>query len=238
MHWTSWSTLSYTWYCKPSDTGLILNFHEVAPKSYKRSAIPGFVYQIYRPCGSWKKFHESLIKAKDIFERNIYPPNFYKPIISATTEKIVKPCNEKVHSDNVNNENSPVKVNLIIQYQGLPTDNFIKQLKRSNAPIQPVVTLQKQKTFLPSLKRGVKEELRSSVVYKITCPGCHACYIGQTSRHMITGFREHSNQKSKPVWKHFDICIEAKLQTSDVRILASSNRGMEHLLTLEALYIY
>ena len=210
----------------------------MAPKSYKRSVIPGFVYQIYRPCSSWKKFHESLIKAKDIFERNIYPPNFYKPIISATTEEIVKPCNEKVHSDNVNNENSPVKVNLIIQYQGLPTDNFIKQLKRSNAPIQPVVTLRKQKTFLPSLKRSVKEELRSSVVYKITCPGCHACYISQTSRHMITGFREHSNQKSKPVRKDFDICIGAKLQTSDVRILASSNQGMEHLLTLEALYIY
>ena len=86
----------------------------MAPKSYKRSVIPGFVYQIYRPCSSWKKFHESLIKAKDIFERNIDPPNFYKPIIAATIEKIVKPCNEKVHSDDVNNENSPVKVNLII----------------------------------------------------------------------------------------------------------------------------
>ena len=54
---------------------------------------------------------------------------------------------------------------------------------------------------------------------------------------MITGFRKHSNQKSKPVRKHFDICIGAKLQTSNVRILASSTRGMEHLLTLEALYI-
>ena len=54
---------------------------------------------------------------------------------------------------------------------------------------------------------------------------------------MITCFKEHSNQKNKPVRKHSDICIGAKLQTSDVQILASSNWGMEHVLTLEALYI-
>ena len=119
----------------------------------------------------------------------------------------------------------------------MSTDNFIKQLKHSKAPIQPVVTVRKQKTFLLSLKPNVKEELRSSAVYKITCPGCHACYVGQTSLHMITHFKEHCNQKKKPARKHFDICIGAKLQTSDVQILASSNRGMEHLLILEALYI-
>ena len=74
-------------------------------------------------------------------------------------------------------------------------------------------------------------------MYKITCPYCHVCYVGQTSWHMITRFKEHSNQKMKPARKHLDICTVAKLQTSDVRILASSNRGIEHLLTLEALYI-
>ena len=181
---------------------------------YKCSVIQGFVYRIYRTCISWEKCHESLIKPKDILEWNQYPPNFYQIF------------NEKVNCDDANNENSSAKVNSIMQYQGLPTDNFIKQLKRSNTPIQPVVTLRKQKTFLPSLKPNVKEELKSSVMCKIICPGCHACYICQTSRHMITRFKEHSNQKSKPVRKHFDICIGAKLQiTSVVKILASLNRN-------------
>ena len=105
----------------------------------------------------------------------------------------------------------------------MPSDNFIKQIKRSNAPIQPVVTLRKQKTFPPSLKAYIKEELRSSVVSKITCPGCHDCYVGKTSRHMITHFKEHSNEKNKPVRKYFDICIGDKSQTSDVLTLAASN---------------
>ena len=129
-----------------------------------------------------EKLHESLIKAEDILERSRYSPNFYKPIISATIEKIVKPCIEKVNNGDANNENSPAKVNLVVQYHGLPTDNSIKQLKRSKAPIQPVVTLRKQKASLPSLKPNVKEELRSNVVYKINCPACHGCYVGQTRR--------------------------------------------------------
>ena len=135
------STLSSSWYCKPADTGLSLNFHAMAPRHYKRSVIQGFVYRIYRACRPWKKFHESLIKGKNILEQNQYPPNFYEPIISAITEKIVKPCIEKVNNDDANNENLPAKVNLIIKYRDLPTDNLIKQLKRSIAPIEPVVTL-------------------------------------------------------------------------------------------------
>ena len=95
-------------------------------------------------------------------EQNQYPLDFYGPIISLTIEKIVKPCNKKVNNDDANNKNSPAKVNLIIQYRVLPSDNFIKQMKRSNAPIQSVVTLRKQKTFPPSLKAYVKEELRST----------------------------------------------------------------------------
>ena len=89
------STLSSTWYCKPIDTGLVLNLHVMAAKlskkPHKRSVIQGFIYRIYRACSSWKKFHESLIKAKDILERKQYPPNFYECIISATIQKFVKP---------------------------------------------------------------------------------------------------------------------------------------------------
>ena len=141
------SSLPSTWYCKPIDTRLFLNFHSMAAKCSKKqhkcSVIKGFVYRIYRACSSWKKFHESLIKPKDILEWNQYPPNFYEPIISATIEKIVKPCNQKVNNDDANNENSRAKVNLIVRYRGLPTDNFIKQMRRSKALIQLFVTLQK-----------------------------------------------------------------------------------------------
>ena len=61
----------------------------MVPKRYKRCVILGFVYRIYRARSSSKKFHESSVKAKDILERNQYPPNFYEPIISAIIERLL-----------------------------------------------------------------------------------------------------------------------------------------------------
>ena len=80
-------TLSSTWYTKPTDTGLIMNFHSLAPKKYKRSVVSGFVHRIYRACSSWKLFHDSLVKAKTILEQNQYP--FYEPIINDALNKIL-----------------------------------------------------------------------------------------------------------------------------------------------------
>ena len=61
--------LSCTWYTKPTDTGLIMNFHALAPKRYKRSVVSGFVHRIYRACSDWKAFHESLEKSQENIEQ-------------------------------------------------------------------------------------------------------------------------------------------------------------------------
>ena len=42
-------------------------------------------------------------------------------------------------------------------------------------------------------KDPIPPGLRSRVIYKFSCAGCNACYIGETNRHFATriGFREH-----------------------------------------------
>jgi len=54
---------------KSPDTGLILNFHSLAPLKYKRSVGIGFVHRIYRTCSSWQLhvFHNAIEEAKTIF---------------------------------------------------------------------------------------------------------------------------------------------------------------------------
>jgi len=48
-------TLLYsTWYNKPTDTGLVMNYHALAPRTYKQSVVVGFVYRIYRACSTWE----------------------------------------------------------------------------------------------------------------------------------------------------------------------------------------
>ena len=91
------------------------------------------------------------------------------------------------------------------------------------------------KNLLPSLKPPIDKFIRSGVVYRISCPRCNACYVGCTCRHMITRFKEHI-QPSKPVAKHLREC-RTSVKVNDVEILASSARGEEFLLTLEALWI-
>ena len=70
------NSLSSTWYCKPTDTGLLLNFHALTPKRFKRSVVQGFAFRIWRACSSEKSLHESLTKAKEISNETNSPMVF------------------------------------------------------------------------------------------------------------------------------------------------------------------
>ena len=45
---------------------------------------------------------------------------------------------------------------------------FLQNLDSANAPVQPVITLRKNRTFVSQLKVKVSSEISSRVVYQIT----------------------------------------------------------------------
>ena len=54
-----------------------------------------------------------------------------------------------------------------------------------------------------SVKDSVPQGLRSRVVYKFSCAGCNASYIGENARHLRTRAREHLlSDKSSHVYRH------------------------------------
>ncbi len=154
--------VSSTWYSKPTDTGLILNYHSLAPKRYKRSVVSGFVYRIFRACSNWTNFHQSLEKAKTILERNQYPPSFYDPIIKQTLETILNAnMTEKQHPNNSKSseiiEETAVQTGeeipkraIYIQYRGKATEDYARKLHQVKAPCNVIMTLRTLKTVLPS----------------------------------------------------------------------------------------
>ena len=235
--------LTSTWYSKPTDTGLILNYHALAPQRYKKSVVAGFVARIHRACSTWKHFHDSLEKAKVILENNQYPPFFYNPIINEAIDKLMGSEDQRMERDNEKNieedgsksGNQPQKKLLFMQYRGKCTEEYAMALRRLQAPCTVVMTTRKINTLLPSLKPPVEKMLRSNVVYKIECPRCQAFYVGQTCLHMKTRLSEQKN-KNKPVGNHFKLCGR-KLKDCHVEILAQSTRGEAYRLTLEALWI-
>ena len=44
--------LTSTWYNKPTDTGLMMNYHALSPKRYKRLVVSGVVHRILRACST------------------------------------------------------------------------------------------------------------------------------------------------------------------------------------------
>ena len=115
---------------------------------------------------------------------------------------------------------------LMIQYRGKCTEAYARALHKIKAPCTVVMTLRKLKTLMPSIKPPVEKFLRSKIVYKITCPGCQACYVGQTVRHLQSRFREHQRQGTA-ITQHIDNCNMTeikKLNMEDIEILASTQR--------------
>lgn len=226
--------LSSTWYNKPSDTGLIMNYHALAPKRYKRSVVSGFVYRIHRACSTWQNFHESLDKATRILERNQYPPSFYDPIIKASLDSIII-GDKQTEVPSSQSATKSEKFPLIIQYRGKCTEDYARALHKCNAPCSIIMTLRKLKTVLPSLKPPVEKMMKSGIVYQLKCPRCSACYVGETCRHMNTRLKEHI-LRAGPMKHHLAQC-KTTITEENVDILQSSSRGEGYLLTLEALHI-
>jgi len=220
--------LKSTWYTKPTDTGLTMNFHSLAPEKYKRSVVSGMIHRIIRACSTWEAVHESIVKAKKILEDNQYPPSFYDPIIKRTLHSIFE-----TKEDSEIEEEEDRKM-LFIQYRGKVSESYEKSLKKIGAPCKVIFIIRKLKTVLPSLKSEIPKVLKSGVVYNISCSRCKSCYVGQTARHLQTRIKEHSRQSSL-LGNHFKQCNNV-LTMDDVSILATA-KSIHQLLVLEALFI-
>ena len=235
-------TLYSKWYRKPTDTGLTMNFHALAPFKYKKSVIIGFVHRIFRSCSNWEMIHEGLKEAKVILTKNQYPVGLIDSVIHDTLTHLVKGGKKE------STEREPVlldetaslfnvpekdKFNFCIQYRGKLSEKFAQSINKLNVPCKIIMTLHKTKSTIANLKSPVPSMFQSHVIYKITCPRCMACYVGQTTRHLITRFKEHVGNRGL-LKKHFEEC-DIVPSVDLVEILGRA-RG-EKLLTLEALFI-
>ena len=88
-----------------------------------------------------------------------------------------------------------------MKYRGNITRNFASSLKNF-IYIQITFTTRKLRTFLPNLKSSFDKNLKSHVVYKVSCNGCSCIYFGQTSQLVTTRISEHQ-KKDPPVGQQF-----------------------------------
>ena len=120
------------WYTKPTDTGLMMDYHSLAPIKYKRNVVEGKVHRINQATSEWDEFTAGIEKAEKQFEKNRYPPQFYSQIVRKTVYTIIQ---KETHV----NKNPSQKVDplttrptLMLQYRGRESDHFARQPRSHN----------------------------------------------------------------------------------------------------------
>ena len=63
------------------------------------------------------------------------------------------------------------KQQFVLQYRGNISNEFVKKLNKIHL-VQTIITTRKLKSCLPSLKNSFDKDLKSHVVYELTCNGC------------------------------------------------------------------
>ena len=74
-----------------------------------------------------------------------------------------------------------------MQHRGNPSQLLAAKVRQ----ISRAQTYKKSENMLGIPQTSFARELRSKVVYKLTCSGCSSTYFGQTIRHLATRVDEH-----------------------------------------------
>ena len=166
---------------KATFTGLGLNYFSYCPKTFKLNSCLTLLHRAYTICSNWAKFHEEVVFLRNYFSKNCYPSFIFDKCLHKFLLNIFKP---KFPIATV-----PKKV----MYVSLPFLHNSSKLKRELTEIltqfYPYVDFRfvfKNPLTIGSLfhfKDTLPELMRSSLVYKFTCPKCNfGTYVGCTKR--------------------------------------------------------
>ena len=84
---------------------------------------------------------------------------------------------------------------LMLQYRVNRSQLFGNKV-RSITKEQIVSTARKLTITLPILNSSFSRDLKSNVVYKLSCCGCNSSYARQTVQHLATKVEEHKKEDS------------------------------------------
>ena len=186
---------------KTTFTGLMMNFLSYNPLSFKRAHVRTLVHRVYKICNTTNQLHADLLELKHILARNMFP--------SYIIEKEIKSyLNDKMAGDEIEVEKP--KVN----FYKLP---YIRDVsEKANKQIRNICEKFCKETKLRlsfgtfkigcmfSAKDKLVNAMKSFVIYRFSCPGCNARYIGETTRHLSVRIDEHLTKMSSHIFKHLE----------------------------------
>ena len=146
------------------------------------------VYRAFHICSNYMNFHIEIEFLRDIFQKNGYPLNFFQNIVSRTLRKIYKPYG----SYEVLKFDVPKCIILFpTHYLGLTSKEFSKNLRNLMQRYYPQVDIRTVFRNVENLGsvfcyKDALPVCSSCLIYKYTCDGCNAFYIGKTERNFLS----------------------------------------------------
>ena len=222
---------STTIFCKEAAIGLFTNYLSFTPFLYKIGLVKTLIHCDFKICSNWCLFHAEANNIKKYLEKIWCPKNFINREIKTYLE--------------------PPKVSYTVKlsYYKLPyIGHFSKTTKQKlkkncdqyckDSSVKIVFTPFKVGDLF-SVKDAIPKLLKSFVVYKFVCPGCIACYIGETTRHLSTRIEKHLEKDTKSyISKHLNENHNCKsLSTPDCFQIIDSASSRFRLKLKEAMHM-
>ena len=167
--------------------------------NYKLGLVRTLVGNVYKINNSWVGFHLDAKKLIVILRKNCFPSWVIDKIIHSYVSKKMNPSNGQIDSPN-SGKSHFYKLPYVGRFSKIAQTKLRKLLKRyckADLDVKLVFSMFKLRNMF-SVKDTVPQSLRSPVVYKFSCAGCNASYIGETTCHI-----EHLlSDKSSLVYRH------------------------------------
>ena len=171
----------------------------LAPDKYKNNLISVLVYRASNICSSYQNFHNEIVRIKEILVKNSFPRALIDRIIESFLDKRFAPRPPAP-------QEAKTALLFCMPYLGRYSlqikTKICRMIKQCYPGIQLNVIFRSPKriqSFFP-FKDRFPTLIRSSVVYKFQCPGCHASYFGTLQR--AFGNKQSRSQNKSKSFRH------------------------------------
>ena len=236
-------------YRKPTCSGLYSHYKSFMPDTYKKGLVYTLLHRAFVLCSSWAKFHEEVVFLKEIFMRNSYPCHFFDKCVKTFLDKMF--ITKKVYLTVPQKE-----LSICLPFLGKQSLELKSKLIRFSSKYFPTCRIKvvfkcknRLKNFLV-FKDRIPLNVRSHLLYRYTCSGCNAIYIGKTKRHYLVRVFEHlgismrthkkftynANYKNNSAVLNHVNCQKCVGKEENFKIIGSATNDF-HLLLKESLLI-
>ena len=229
-------------YRKDTNTNVIMNFHDIAPKSWKMGLVYCFLNRAYNVCSSSSLFQKEVRLLQSVFLQNSYTVSFFKKVYDNFMKKKNAVANSVTEEVDEGQRRVIVKLPYFGKCSILFARNFCSLMEGTfDLKMRACYTSVKLQRFFP-LKSPTPFQFQSNVVYRFDCvSNPRLFYIGQTARHLIERANEHLefSDKESAVAAHIKSCPSCQNTTLTVQNFSILKKCHTKFQTkiFEALYI-